>query len=597
MIDAAHTSSRPARYGRWRAATLTIVYLLMAAHVLHWKLSGKTLAPLELNEVMYTLELGIVTAGFLFMLFAVLATMIFGRFFCSWGCHILALEDLSAWILQKLRIRPKPVRSRVLIWVPLIAMLYMFVWPQVARLTAVEPMPALHLRTDASGWASFITTNFWRNLPGAGITILTLVTCGFVVVYFLGSRAFCTYACPYGAVFSLADRFAPGRIKVTGNCSKCGICTAVCQSRVRVHEELIEFGRVVNPACLKDLDCIAACPEGALGYGIGLPSLLERSRSTRLPKKPYDFTLSEDLIIAVVFLASLAILRGLYQSIPFLLTLAISGILGYIAVLAMRLFHLNHVRINNFQLKIAGKLTRSGIIFAIMAMLTAALMAHSAFIRYHEVQGERHFELAHIHDGRIGDMEANAANEALHHMELCHAWGIHRPAILVHRLAALHAAVGQRLADQGNLPDAIEHLRESCDLDPREAAVQYNLGVLLATTGKSRDARMRYEASIAIDAGDADVHNNLGFLLMEQGEFENATEHFKRAIAIRPNFAHPHFNLGRLLQARGEFEKASREFERAIELEPQYGRYLTRERPSEPHTNQYEINANAETKP
>ena len=39
----------------------------------------------------------------------VVATAIFGRFFCSWGCHILALEDLCAWILGKLGVRPRPI--------------------------------------------------------------------------------------------------------------------------------------------------------------------------------------------------------------------------------------------------------------------------------------------------------------------------------------------------------------------------------------------------------------------------------------------------------------------------------------------------------
>ena len=107
-----------ANYSRWRAGTLTLVYLLVAAHIAHWRITGKTLAPLELNEVMYTLELGIVTAGFIFMVVAAFSVAIFGRFFCSWGCHILALEDLCAWLLKKLRIRPKPIRSRMLLFVP-----------------------------------------------------------------------------------------------------------------------------------------------------------------------------------------------------------------------------------------------------------------------------------------------------------------------------------------------------------------------------------------------------------------------------------------------------------------------------------------------
>ena len=83
---------------------------MMGLHIAHWKLNGKTLAPLELHEVMYTLELGIVTAGFLFMSLAFVSVLIFGRFFCSWGCHILALEDLCAWILKKLGIAARQQR-------------------------------------------------------------------------------------------------------------------------------------------------------------------------------------------------------------------------------------------------------------------------------------------------------------------------------------------------------------------------------------------------------------------------------------------------------------------------------------------------------
>ncbi len=81
-------------FAKWRALSLSLVYLVFAAHIIHWKVTGKTLAPLELNEVMYTLELGIITAGFLFMCFLVFGTLIFGRFFCSWACHIMVLQDL-----------------------------------------------------------------------------------------------------------------------------------------------------------------------------------------------------------------------------------------------------------------------------------------------------------------------------------------------------------------------------------------------------------------------------------------------------------------------------------------------------------------------
>ncbi|MHC4991340.1 MAG: 4Fe-4S binding protein, partial [Planctomycetota bacterium] len=315
LLDQAADATEPRprrRYGPWRAASLIAVHVLAAIHIAHWRLAGTTLAPLELNEVMYTLELGIVTAGFVLMALLVISTLIFGRFFCSWGCHILALQDLCDWIFSKLRIRAKPVRSRVLLLVAPGAMLYMFVWPHVQRLIEGEPLPSFHLRDDTGGWASFVTDDFWRNLPGPGVALLTFAICGFAIVYVLGTRSFCQYACPYGALFGLADRVAPGRIKVDPDrCTSCGICTGVCSSHVRVHQEIDTYGSVVDPECLKDLDCVGACPEGALSFGWTRPSLLRSMRSGRRSQRN-DFTLAEELVMAVVFLGSLIIFRGLY---------------------------------------------------------------------------------------------------------------------------------------------------------------------------------------------------------------------------------------------------------------------------------------------
>jgi polyferredoxin len=196
--------------------TLGAVYLLAGLHFAHWRVAGRTLAPLELNEVLHTLHLGIVTAGFLFMAVVLLATVIVGRFFCSWACHILALQDLAAWLLARVGIHPKPLRSRALAWVPFATMAYLFVWPQVARVAAGEPAPHLRVVSGASGWTSFVTDDMWRNLPSPAMALLTFAVCGFVIVYVLGSRSFCTAVCPYGVLFGAADRVAPGRIVAAG---------------------------------------------------------------------------------------------------------------------------------------------------------------------------------------------------------------------------------------------------------------------------------------------------------------------------------------------------------------------------------------------
>src|SRR5687768_1771580 len=222
------------RTDRWRAISLILLYLLMIAHIIQWRIMGLTVSPIEPSESMYTLQNGAINAGFIFFTLAILATLIFGRFVCGWGCHIVALQDFCAWLLKKFGLKPKAFRSRLLVYVPLIAALYMFVWPTVSRAFTKPPTePLIPQFTN-----HLITTEFWATFPPFWVAIPFLFICGFVTVYFLGSKGFCTYACPYGGFFSLADKVAPGKIRVTDACNQCGHCTATCTSNVLVHAEV-----------------------------------------------------------------------------------------------------------------------------------------------------------------------------------------------------------------------------------------------------------------------------------------------------------------------------------------------------------------------
>ncbi|MCH9003169.1 MAG: 4Fe-4S binding protein [Planctomycetes bacterium] len=374
------TSKAPRRnYARWRAVSLSLVYVAFAAHFTHWKVTGKTLAPLELNEVMYTLELGIITAGFIFMCLLILGTAIFGRFFCSWACHIIVLQDLCAWLLRKVGIRAKPIRSRLLLLVPPLTAFYMFLWPQFVRAWQSQALPTFRLASDAEGWASFVTNNFWRNLPNAPVIVLTFLVCGFAIVYFLGSRTFCTYICPYGAVFALADRFSPGRIRVNDSCQQCGTCTAACTSGIRVHEEVKLHGMIVNPACMKDLDCVSACPQQALSYGLAKPALWKSVRSGGRFGLRYDFSFFEEIVMAIVFVFVLFSFRGLYSRVPFLLSLTLGVIAGYATVVAVRLLVKPNVNFASLGVKTLGKLTGAGAAYIVGFLLLAIFVGFIGF--------------------------------------------------------------------------------------------------------------------------------------------------------------------------------------------------------------------------
>src|SRR5215203_4903061 len=261
---------RRSRASFWRAAALVVLTLLMIAHFIQWRVMGTTVSPIEPSEAMYTLQNGAINAGFIFFTLAILATLIFGRFVCGWGCHVLALQDFCAWLLKKFGLKPKAFRSRLLVFVPLIVALYMFVYPTVYRFfVRAKDEPLIPQFTN-----HLVTTNFWDTFPPVAVAIPFLFVCGFMTVYFLGQKGFCTYACPYGGFFSLADRVAPGKIRVTDDCNQCGHCTAVCTSNVLVHAEVKQYGMVVDSGCMKCMDCVSVCPNDALYFGFGKPSAL-----------------------------------------------------------------------------------------------------------------------------------------------------------------------------------------------------------------------------------------------------------------------------------------------------------------------------------
>lgn len=71
-------------------------------------------------------------------------------------------------------------------------------------------MPAV---AEWQRWRSSVTT--CGTFPKWIMAPTTILVVGFLIVWWLGAKGFCTYGCPYGAFFAIADRVAPVRIKVT----------------------------------------------------------------------------------------------------------------------------------------------------------------------------------------------------------------------------------------------------------------------------------------------------------------------------------------------------------------------------------------------
>ncbi|MDB4324852.1 tetratricopeptide repeat protein [bacterium] len=557
---------RKSRNAPRRAVVLVLLHLAIAAHATHWLLAGESLSPVEPSESMYTLELGQVNAGFVFFVVAILLTLVFGRFVCGWGCHLVALQDLCGWVMKRFGIRPQPFRSRTLAFAPFVVAFLMFVWPTLRRLF-VDPGPPF------PGFSNHLVTDgFWDTFPGPVVAVLTLLSCGFATVWFLGAKGFCTYACPYGAFFAVTDRLSPMRIVVTDDCEQCGHCTATCTSNVRVHEEVARFGRVVDPGCMKCLDCVSVCPKNALSLGFARPAFLDRVRGAT---RRFGLGLGPELAVAAIALVSALIFRGLYKG-PYggpglLMATALGGITAFIGLKSWQLIRRPTLRLHRFVLKDAGRLTSAGIGFAVVATLWLALTAHSGLVEWSRERGTVWLNRTEAtRDDVFGGARELSSLSVAHHQaaERAHSYlgRAHRWALVP--TFEVEAGLAWTSLLRGELDEGLAYLQQAIDIAPDNAGLRRDAVVLYLRAGRLDDAVEAAMAIADLDAATAQDHFYRAGLLTEAGRPEDAIEAYRDCLARVPDAGQARYNLGGLLRRQGRNDEALTELLEVQRLVP-----------------------------
>ena len=593
---------RKSKTGRWRGAALILLNLLMIAHIIQWRIMGKSISPIEPSETMHTLQRGAINAGFIFFALAILATLIFGRFVCGWGCHILALQDFCGWMLKKIGLTPKPFRSRLLVYVPLIGALYMFVWPTAYRFFSSQPGPLIPKFTN-----HLVTTNFWETFPSVSVAIPFLFVCGFMTVYVLGQKGFCTYACPYGGFFGLADKFSPGKIRVTDACNQCGHCTATCTSNVLVHAEVKQYGMVVDPGCMKCMDCVSVCPNDALYFGFGKPTLLV-PKSNAI-KKNYSVTWPEEIVGALVFLGSFLAVRGVYALVPFLMALGCATITTYLTLKTWRLLKVKELSFYRFNLKSSGRIRKAGWGFVSFAAVWIGLTAHSGWVRYHEYLGGRAFQKLQIPDELalaqanpdpwLSPIDRESILEGKKHFQAASNFGLFINSEALPKLAWFEYLSGDAEKSVALLSKAAAN-----QLGQAKALSLYYRGTILNRLGRYEQAGASLDEALAqradlilarqekgeslwqlgrkeeaISVWSDAVQRNSGLVLANNqlagaerslGRFDEAVVHEKQADQFTPDNPLFHWMIGRRLQNLEMNELAQKHFQRAMQLDPEH---------------------------
>ncbi|MFT4841387.1 MAG: polyferredoxin [Planctomycetota bacterium] len=456
---------KKSKMARWRAIVLIAVHVAIGIHIWHWLATGESMTPVEPSEAMETVEMGRINAGFVLFLSLIASTVIFGRWFCGWACHVVALQDLCAWLLKRIGLQPRPVRSRLLVFGPWVVAFYMFFWP---------PIHAWLWNTwgEAQGWTwlspkvvpgvadwqwQVTTTELWTRFPGLLMTVGTFLVVGFLIVWWLGAKGFCTYGCPYGAFFSVAARVAPMRITVNDNCEHCGHCTTSCTSNVRVHEEVAKYGQVVDPGCMKCMDCVSVCPNDALSFGFAMPKPFTSSQQ-RIQARA-DFAWWEEIVMASVALVAVQwTFRGAWfgEGVPFLMAVGLGVITAVFVMLLLRLFLNKDVTFQHTVLKKAGQRSTAG-------WVTTALLIGWVLFSGHTLVGHRLRDpaiesarepLQVAFYSRGGDPEVT--KKVLADVEAAASWSLMPDPQLREVRAMMRGAVGRHEEAEAELTDMFE---------------------------------------------------------------------------------------------------------------------------------------------
>ncbi|MCB1628691.1 MAG: tetratricopeptide repeat protein, partial [Xanthomonadales bacterium] len=539
----------------------------------------------------------IINTGLIFFALMILSTALFGRYFCGWACHLLALQDLCRHWMLKLGIRPRPLRSRVLAWVPTAAFLYMFIWPLVYRWWVGDSLAVRGMELT--------TAHFWATFPGWIVGALTFLICGFACVYFLGAKGFCTYACPYGAAFAAVDRLAPWRIRVTDACQQCGHCTAVCSSNVRVHEEVRDWGMVVSPGCMKCNDCVSVCPTGALYYGVGTIPLLARRRQPATRSARPAWRWGEELALLLLFGLTFLIVRGLYGVVPFLMSLGVAGVVAFLGLQTWRLLRGEQIDRAGFRLRGADGWRPAGRLWLAGMAVLIALLLHSAVLRWQmatadaAVQSLLPARLALLaNPGQtpsLSDAEQAAAESAIEALQRVDRWGLFPTLgnaakqawmqVLIDQpeaaLAQADAAVANdELSEQmwqlrahialqrHELEAALAAWQQAIDARPDLPEAYLAMGIGLAGQGQLIQAQAVFDRGLAAVGETPELLYNAGLARALSGQLGASLNFFERALVLRPVYQEARENLAGVHAELGQFDAAAAQFRIAAEQMP-----------------------------
>lgn len=269
-------------------AIITLLFLDFTGSIHIW---FGWLAKIQFLPAILALNVGVVVA-------LVIATLLFGRIYCSVICPLGVMQDIVSWFSSKYkknRFSFSPAKP----WLRY-GVLALFVVGLLAGITSATALIAPYsaygriannLLAPLYQWANnglaylaeradsytFYRVDVWiKSLSTLIVASITLVV--IAILAWRGGRTYCNTICPVGTMLGALSRFSLLKPVIdTTKCNGCGLCARNCKAEcIDSKNHSIDYSR-----CVTCYDCIENCRQGAIKYRL-------RKQTSSAPKPADD---------------------------------------------------------------------------------------------------------------------------------------------------------------------------------------------------------------------------------------------------------------------------------------------------------------------
>lgn len=179
-----------------------------------------------------------------------------GRLACGWFCPFGMLQELMYRLpLPKWRMSNRLARFRYVIFAVLVVIVPIITYePWFCKLCPAGALEA--------GLPLVIFDAEIRALTGILFAVKMVILAAFLLWFMVTTRPFCRFVCPLGSVYAPFNGVSGLRLHFEAErCTGCDACESVCPTALHPPTEIDSEG------CIRCLECLKACPSGALAAG------------------------------------------------------------------------------------------------------------------------------------------------------------------------------------------------------------------------------------------------------------------------------------------------------------------------------------------